>query len=218
MFPFSDEPATSPGMVMQKLAAMAIGDPYPAFNAVALDPKTVEPWIGLYKVKDGERRVFLKDGKLITQRSGGGMLEALSAGNGKYFYANSLTWFELKKDAAGTPVMAMYQQGAVTPEVTPRAGPIPAELAVADVPRTTLDSYAGLYDTPAGKLTVAVPAEGPMTVMLEGQRPITVLAVTQTEFRLVGVDARVEFKSEGGKVVGAVIKQGGRELPGKKTS
>ena len=57
-----------------------------------------------------------------------------------------------------------------------------------------------------------------MTVMLEGQRPITVLAVTQTEFRLVGVDARVEFKSEGGKVVGAVIKQGGRELPGKKTS
>jgi hypothetical protein len=218
VFSNSDRPATSPGLVMQKLAAMAIDDPYPSFQKAALDPKAVEPWVGLYKVKDGERRVFLKDGKLITQRTGGGELEALSAGNGKYFYDNSLTWFELKRDAAGTPVMAMYQQGAATAEETPRAGPIPAELPVADVPRATLESYAGLYDTPAGRLTVAVPATGSMTVMLEGQQAIPVLAVTQTEFRLVGVDARIEFKAEGGKVTGATIKQNGRELPAKRTN
>ena len=55
-----------------------------------------------------------------------------------------------------------------------------------------------------------------MTVKLGGQPAIPVLAVTQTEFRLVGVDARVEFKAEDGKVTGAVIKQGGRELPAKR--
>jgi hypothetical protein len=80
-----------------------------------------------------------------------------------------------------------------------------------------LETYAGVYDTPAGKLTVALPADGPMTVMLAGQRPIPVLAVTQTEFRLAGVDARIEFRTEGGKVTGATIKQGGRELPAKRT-
>ena len=218
VFSNSDRPATSPGLVMQKLAAMAIGDPYPSFQKAALDTKAVEPWVGLYKVKDGERRVFLRDGKLITQRTGGGELEALSGGNGRYFYDNSLTWFELKRDAAGTPVMAMYQQGAATAEETPRAGPIPAELPVADVPRATLESYAGLYDTPAGRLTVALPASGQMTVMLEGQQAIPVLAVTQTEFRLVGVDARIEFKAENGKVVGATIKQGGRDLPAKRAN
>lgn len=216
VFANSDEPAASPGMVMLKLAAMALGDPYPTFTQAALDPKAVQPWVGLYKVKDGERRVFVKDGKLITQRTGGGELEALSGGGGKYFYANSLTWFELKRDAAGTPVMAMYQQGAVTPEETPRAGPIPADLPVAEVPRATLQSYAGLYDTPAGQLTVAVSATGAMTVLLEGQQAIPVLPVTQTELRLVGVDARIEFKAEDGKVTGATIKQNGRELPAKR--
>ncbi len=216
VFTNSDSPAASPGMVMQQLAALAIDDPFPTFQKAAFDAKSVEPWVGLYKVKDGERRVILKDGKLFTQRTGGGELEAFSAGNGRYFYPNSLTWFELKRDSAGTPVVAMYQQGAVTPEIAARAGDIPAELPVADVPRATLETYAGRYDTPAGPLAVALPAEGPMTVQLGGQDAIPVLAVTQTEFRLVGVDARIDFKSEGGKVVGATIKQGGRDLPAKR--
>ena len=216
VFTNSDSPAASPGMVMLQLAAMAIDDPFPSFEKAALDAKSVEPWVGLYKVKDGERRVFLKDGKLITQRTGGGELEAFAAGGGKYFYENSLTWFELKRDAAGTPIVAMYQQGAVNPEVSPRAGDIPAELPVADVPRATLESYAGNYQAPMGMLIVAVPADGPMTVKLGGQPAIPVLAVTQTEFRTVGVDARVEFKVEGGKVTGAVLKQRGRELPAKR--
>jgi CubicO group peptidase (beta-lactamase class C family) len=216
VFANSDSPATDPGMVMLQLAALAIDDPFPTFQKAAFDAKAVEPWVGLYKVKDGERRIFLKDGKLYTQRTGGGGIEAFAAGNGKYFYENSLTWFELKRDAAGTPVVAMYQQGAVTAEVSPRAGDIPAELPVANVPRATLQTYAGKYDTPAGPLSVVLPEEGQMTVKLGGQEAIPVLAVTQTEFRLVGVDARVAFQVEGGKVTGAIIKQGGRELPAKR--
>jgi CubicO group peptidase (beta-lactamase class C family) len=216
VFTNSDEPMTSPGMLMTQLAALAVDDPFPTFEKAALDAKAVEPWVGLYKVKDGERRIFLRDGKLYTQRTGGSELEAFAAGNGKYFYEGSLTWFELKRDATGTPIAAVYQQGAATAEVSARAGDIPAELAVADVPRATLLSYAGTYETPVGPLAVAVPADGQMTVKLGGQPAIPVLAVTQTEFRLVGVDARVEFKAEGGKVTGAVIKQSGRELPAKR--
>ena len=48
-------------------------------------------------------------------------------------------------------------------------------------------SYAGAYDAPMGKLVVALPAEGPMTVQLGGQRPIPVAAVSQTELRTIGV-------------------------------
>jgi len=216
VFANSDQPVTQPGTVMLQLAAMAIADPYPTFKRVALDAKAVEPWVGLYKVKDGERRVFLRDGKLYTQRTGGGELEAFSAGNGKYFYANSLTWFELKRDKAGTPVVAMYQQGAPTAEVAARSGDIPAELPVAEVPRSTLLTYAGNYVAAIGTLTVAVPEQGPMTVQLTGQQAIPVAAVTQTEFRLIGVDARVVFQVEGGKATGVTIKQGGQEMPMKR--
>jgi D-alanyl-D-alanine carboxypeptidase len=216
VFTNSDEPSTSPGMVMSQLAALAVDDPFPTFEKTALDTKGVEPWVGLYKVKDGERRIFLRDGKLYTQRTGGPELEAFAAGDGRFFYENSLTWFELKRDEAGTPIAAVYQQGALAAELSARVGDIPAELPVAEVSRTTLQGYAGTYETPVGPLAVAVPAEGPMTVKLGGQPAIPVLAVTQTEFRLVGVDARVEFKSENGKVTGAVIKQSGRELPAKR--
>ena len=216
VFTNSDSPKTDPGMVMQQLAALAVDDPFPTFRKAALDAKAIEPWVGLYRVKDGERRLFIKDGKLYTQRSGGGELEAFAAGGGRYFYDNSLTWFELKRDAAGTPIVAMYQQGSPVAEVSPRAGPIPAELPVADVPRAVLQSYAGNYDAAIGRLVVALPAEGPMTVQLGGQQPIPMMAVTQTEFRTVGVDARLVFQVEGGKVTGVVLKQRGREMPAKR--
>ena len=216
VFVNSDSPMVAPGTVMQQLAAMAIDDPFPTFQKAALDPKAVEPWVGLYKIKDGERRIFLREGKLYTQRTGGGELEALAAGNGKYFYENSFTWFELKRDAAGTPVVAVYQQGAVIPEVSPRAGDIPPEPKAVELPRATLQSYAGNYVTPAGPLAIVLPASGPITAQLRDQQPIPMAAVSQTEFRLQGVDARLEFTLENGKVTGAVLKQGGRELPAKR--
>jgi len=45
---------------------------------------------------------------------------------------------------------------------------------------------------------------------------IPVAAVSQTEFRTIGVDARIEFLVEDGKVTTAVLKQGGRELKAKR--
>ena len=117
-------------------------------------------------------------------------------------------------DVRGRP-HALATVVRVDPPVSARVGDIPVELPVAEVSKATLQSYAGTYETPVGPLAVAVADEG-MTVKLGGQPAIPVLAVTQTEFRLVGVDARVEFKAENGKVTGAVIKQSGRELPAKR--
>lgn len=212
VFANSDDPKTDPGMVMMQLAALAVDDPFPTFDKQALDAKAVQPWVGLYKIGDAERRLFLRDGKLFTQRTGGSELEAFAAGGGKYFYPNSLTWFELKRNAAGTPVVAMYQQGAATAEESVRAGDIPPEPKAVEVPRATLEQYAGSYNVGGAMLVVALPAEGPMTAKLGGQPAIPLMALSQSEFRTVGVDARLEFIIEGEKVIAAVLKQGGREM------
>lgn len=216
VFTNSDDPQTDPGMVMMQLAALAVDDPFPTFEKAALDAAAVEPWVGVYPVKDGERRLFVRDGKLFTQRTGGGELEALAAGNGKYFYPNSLTWFELKRDARDMPVVAMYQQGAASAEEAARSGSIPPEPKAAEVPRATLETYAGTYTSAIGTFTVVLPAEGPMTVQLTGQRPLPVKAVSATEFRTIGVDAQILFQAADGKVTGLVLKQGGREMPAKR--
>jgi hypothetical protein len=92
VFTNSDSPATDPSTVLLKLAAMAIDDPFPTFTKHALDPKTVEPWVGVYPIKDGERRLFVRDGKLFTQRTGGGEVEAFAAGNRLFFYSDGLSW------------------------------------------------------------------------------------------------------------------------------
>lgn len=216
VFANSDSPKTDPGMVLMKLAALAAGDPFPTFKPVALDAKAVEPWVGVYKVKDAERRLFLRGGKLFTQRSGGGEREALAAGAGRYFYPDALTWFELKRDAKGTPMVAMYQEGALTAETSLRGGPIPPAAKAAEVPRETLQAYVGTYTSGIGVFTIALPAQGPMTAQLTGQPPIPLKAVSATEFQTVGVDARLVFKAEGGKVSGLVLQQGGRDMPAKK--
>lgn len=141
VFGNSDDPKTDPGMVMRKLAALAVADPFPSFKKAAVDPATLEPWFGVYEVEDGERRFFARDGKLFTRRTGGSELEVLPAGNNRFFYDNSLTWFEISRDDKGVPVMAMYQQGSTKPEMSKRAGPIPPQAAAVEVPRSTLETY-----------------------------------------------------------------------------
>lgn len=212
VFTNSDDPATEPGLVMMKLAALAVGDPFPAFQKVAVDVESLEPYFGVYEVEGGQRRFFARDGKLYTQRTGGSEQEAHSAGGNRFFYEDSLSWFEIGRDAAGTPVMAMHQQGAIKADESKRSGPIPPEPKAVEVPRATLESYAGSYNAGGAMLVVAVPAEGPMTAKLGGQPAIPLAALSQTEFRTIGVDARLEFIIEGGKVAAAVLKQGGREM------
>jgi len=86
-------------------------------TAQPLDLKAVEPFLGLYKVGEVERRLMLRDGKLFTQRSGGQALEVWPTGKGRYFYGpRSLSYFDLTKGADGKPVMTFYLNGGLKAE------------------------------------------------------------------------------------------------------
>lgn len=209
VFANSDEPRSSPDMTAVKLAALAINDPYPSFARVQVPTAELEPLVGIYKLAEGERRVFLRDGKLFTRRTGGSDLEAIPAGQGRFFYANSLTWFTAARDASGKPVMTFYQNGAKTPEVSAWTGPIPAEAAAVEVPRATLERYAGNYQFGPAPLLVAFGTDGRLTVKLGSQNSIPIVPTSATEFRLEGVDARVTFHEKDGAVSHLTVDQGG---------
>jgi D-alanyl-D-alanine carboxypeptidase len=216
VFANSDSPAGSPVLTARRLAALALGDPYPTFERATLDMAAVEPFLGVYTLPDGagERRFFARDGKLFTQRTGGNELEAFAAGDDRYFYgAESLTWFRLERDAAGALAMLMYQNGEPEAERTLRAGPIPPEAAAVAVPRETLATYAGRYTSPIGPVTIALGDTGGLTIQVEGQPAFAMRATSPTEFAVGAVSARVVFHSEAGRVTRLVIEQGGRELP-----
>jgi hypothetical protein len=217
VFANSDEPATSPSLVIQRLGALALGDPFPSFEKVAADVKALEPAFGVFPVQGGERQFYQRDGKLYTRRSGGPEMEVFAAGGERFFYGpQSLTWFALSRDAAGTPVMEMYNNGAKKGERSVRAGAIPPEPAPFPIAAAVLQSYVGRYDTPMGPMEVTLGGNGGLSTQISGQPPVTLRPTSDSEFQARELEAKVVFTSENGAVTGLVIHQGGREMPAKR--
>jgi len=64
----------SPTTTALKIAALAIGNPFPEIkNAVTLTSQQLERWVGTYKYNDNViRHLKLVDNQLYSQREGGG--------------------------------------------------------------------------------------------------------------------------------------------------
>jgi D-alanyl-D-alanine carboxypeptidase len=211
----SDNPASPPGLLAWRLAALAVGDPFPTFTRAEVPAASVAPWLGVYRIGDGNvtRRFFARDGKLWTMRDGGQDLEVFAAGGDRFFYGpNSLTWFRMVRGADGAHVMEMYSNGALTAERAVRTGDVPPEPAAAQVDRAVLQTYVGRYQTPGPGAEIALRDDNVLTVQLQGQEAIPMRAVSATEFVVRGVNARIVFHPENGQVNRFVLHQSGREL------
>ncbi|MEA3015256.1 MAG: hypothetical protein QOD42_3801 [Sphingomonadales bacterium] len=219
VFANSDEPASPPALVTSRLAALALGDPYPTFARAEVDPRVLAPLFGVYRVGDAgvSRRFFARDGKLYTLREGGADLEVFAAGGDRFFYGpNSLTWFRIERRPDGAHVMEMHQNGNDAAERAVRTGDVPPEPAAAEVGRAILDTYVGHYVTPGPAVDIAIGESGVLTVQLSGQPAIPLRPTSTTEFVVQGVDARIVFHAENGQVSRLVIHQEGRELEGRR--
>lgn len=211
----SDAPASPPGIVAYRLAALAVGDPFPVMMRADVPAETLAPLFGVYRVAGGDvsRRFFARDGRLWTLRDGGQDLEVFAAGGDRFFYGpNSLTWFRLVRSADGAHVMEMHQDGADTAERAVRTGDVPPEAPAVQVGRAVLSSYVGHYQTQGPAAEIALGEDGVLTVQLSGQPAIPLRPVSDTEFIVQRVNARLVFHPENGQVNRFVIHQGGREL------
>ena len=111
VFTNADSGIASSGIPMLRLAADAIGKPFPTFAKTDFDPAALEPAFGVYRIDGGDvsRRFFLRDGQLYTQRDGASESAVFAAGGNRYFYGpDSLNWFEIAREANGD-AMLMHQ-------------------------------------------------------------------------------------------------------------
>lgn len=218
VFANSEDPAVDPPTTLRRLAAMALGDPFPSFSRTAVEMAQMEPLLGLYRISDTEaRRFFARDGKLYTARDGGRELEVFPAGGDRFFYGpSSLTWFRIERGADGSHVMHMHQNGANEAERTTRTGSIPPEAPPFAVSEASLRSYVGRYVTGGPVVTIAAAATGGLTIQLTGQPALPMRAISEREFMVEGVGARIAFEIADGRVTGLVIHQGGGQLPARR--
>ena len=214
VFANSDSPQSAPSMVARRLAALAVGDAYPVFSKVAVDPKVVDALVGTYAFADTERTLIRRDGKLFAQRKDRPELEVFPAGGNKFFYgAESLSWFEMIRDPAGKSRFAMYPEGAAVAQIGTWKGPPPVAVPAVAVSAAALDSYAGSYASLAGIFVIKHEGDG-LSVKLGEQPTLPMKAVSATEFEITQVGAKIRFNAKDGKVGSITLLQGGREIEG----
>ena len=210
----SDQPQTPSDATVRRLAAMAIGKPYPTFTEQPLDAKALAPFLGTYKLGAKDRIITIEDGKLLYQRPEGATSQMIPVGANRYaFGVESVSWVELKRNAAGKPVMNVFIDGEDKDGAAALVGPVPVAAKAFDVPAVTLARYVGSYTSPIGAVSIADGGPNKLTVQLPGQPAIPLRATGPADFDVERVGAKIRFLDEGGKIVRLEILQGGRTLP-----
>ena len=215
----SDSPQTPPSITSLRLAALAMNDPYPSFAKADVAPSAIEPLLGLYKSELGERRFFARDGDLFTRRADASDMPVHAAGDDRFFYGqDSLTWFRVKRDAAGRHVMEMYHGGGNEAEIATRTGPVPPEAPSVKLSQATLQRYAGNYRFGSSPVLVALGDDGRLTVKLGQQQPVAIEPLSEAEFRAIGPNAKVRFETANKIVTRLVLIQNGKERPAERVA
>jgi CubicO group peptidase (beta-lactamase class C family) len=215
----SDAPAAPPEYLGKKIAAIAVGDPFPEPVAVAVDPAVLARYAGVYRIDEKTKRtVLVEGGRLYTQRSGGERIEARPSSETEFFYERSFSRFRFVLDATGRPTeMLFFPDGADEPEHAPRVGDAPAEREAAKVDPALYDAYVGDYELQPG-FVLSVTREGDrLMTQATGQPKVEIFPSSETEFFLKVVDARITFvRGPEGKVDQLVLHQGGRDMPARR--
>ncbi|MGE0773244.1 MAG: serine hydrolase [Cyclobacteriaceae bacterium] len=204
-----------PGEVSTKVAALAIGKPYPeAVAKVKLDDDYAVSLTGVYDFDDGSTRIITyEDGKLYSQRSGGSRFEIFAQDKTTFAFAGFAT-ITFTRDKKGKAEAVFKNRIDVTKGIkTDKPIPKHVEIYLDD---STLKKYAGVYELQPGfDLTITL-EEGRLMSQATGQQKVELFPESPTKFFLKVVDAQLEFISEEGKFNKLILYQGGREIEGKR--
>jgi CubicO group peptidase (beta-lactamase class C family) len=205
-----------PAQIAVKLAAFALGDPYPAAKPIELAEGTLESYEGVYRIDPSStRELRLVDGTLISQRSGGEPFKLMPiAADTLLFEDGGLTSIRIERTEAGAiSGMRLLLNGegegqfaARTDEAlsTPRQ---PVSLS-----REQLQRVLGTYVGAPGQLTITLEGQQ-LKAQLSGQPAFDLFAESAQRFFLTVVAADLEFAPADGAVTSVTLYQGGAEIP-----
>ncbi len=200
----------NPGTVANKIAAMAIGDPFPEFSAVSVDDDVLEQYVGVYRVDDeSTRTVTLYKGRLFTQRDNSPRQPISPSSDVDFFYPNSFTHLTFVKEGDDVSHMLVYQNGAKEPERADLTDdPLPT-VERADVDKSILERYVGEYPV-MSELVITISMRGDTLYRgITGQPAMEMIPVSETEFVVEPEGSRVSFDvGSGGEVEGLEMQLG----------
>lgn len=205
-----------PGEMARRLAAFALGEPYPDEVAVEVDPGSLRSAQGVYRIDaDSVRVLRVVDGTLTSQRTGGPSFDLVPIAEDDYLYKDSLSRMKIERDGAGEAVAMLFQvdgdgefeRVARTDEALPAAR---ARMALSTQARGEL---AGRYAGPGGMSMRVFLEDERIMIQLAGQPAVEVFAESARVLYPTVVEAVLEFAPEEGRAESLVLRQGGAVIP-----
>jgi CubicO group peptidase (beta-lactamase class C family) len=207
----------SPTEVAIKMAAMAIGKPYPDDVAgVSLTDEQLQAWVGAYKFDNDVVRFITKEnGQLFSQREGSTKLPLVAVSPTEFFFQGSTTKYTFQVGEGSKQVLFEDRINKSMGVETEMEAPVaPTEIAL---PVSVLKNYQGTYELQPGfEIRVFVEGENLM-VQATGQSSAQIFASAEHKFFLKVVPGELIFDvDDNGKATGLTLNQGGQSLPAKR--
>ena len=203
----SDSGFVQPAVVAKRVAAAAMGNPYPELKAVAMDAAALDAFAGTYK-EDKVTRTVRRDGDHLTmQRSGRGPMPIYPMGGDTFFIKDSLTTVKFVRGANGS-VSQLVLDDENTQVASMRTGDAPAERTAIAMAPAALDSFAGRYEVRPGFVLELKRDGDKFFGNATGQPTFQLVPVAENTFYVKEVDAEIRFSGKDQ----LVLAQGGRDL------
>jgi D-alanyl-D-alanine carboxypeptidase len=100
-------------LLARRLAAAALGDPYPVLKPVIVDVAVLEQYEGVYRVdKDATRTLRVVDGKLTVQRTDRPREQLTAIADDTFVYSDGFNRIQMERDAKGKVTgMRFFSEG-----------------------------------------------------------------------------------------------------------
>ena len=207
-------PRDSADTLVRKLAAMALGDPYPAPTPIPVDPAALTAAEGLYRFDGGVVRILrVVDGKLTAQRGNGPRTPLIPIATDEFLYDNGFDRIRLERDAGGRITGArFFARGEGDGLVGVRADEaLPSTPIGLQLPLAVLERLAGVYVRDGLTLTVSLEGDA-LKAQLAGQEAFRLRASSPTRFHVDESGATLDFPTGDAQAAEVTIRQGAREV------
>jgi len=203
-----------PGAIARRLAAIALGNPYPAPTAIPVEAATLKAAEAVYRFDPTTTRTLrVVDGRLTAQRTGGARSALVPIATDEFLYEDGFNRLKLERDAQGRITgMRFFANGEGEGVVGARSDePLPVEAQGIALPREALDRLAGNYMAADMLLKIFIDGTS-LKAQLVGQPAFTLQASSPARFAVPEVGAEVEFAGGDGPAASLTLRQGGQTI------
>ncbi|MBI3139823.1 MAG: serine hydrolase [Sphingobacteriales bacterium] len=206
---FSNCDCIYPKEISSRLAALASGKPY-EYKEIPVDKSKLQEYTGVYENQHGQQRIISFSENQLYSQLGRGPKSKLKAYQKDKFFIDAIVTIEFSKNQGGK-IENLTSKKLEGNEVWIKTNkPIPDENGI-KVDGKILETYVGEYEIPSVFAFSITKEQDRLFIQGKDQKKIEMFAETENKFFLKVNDAMLEFvKDDSGRIIKAILNQGGR--------